>query len=220
MKIVLKSLAVFTLLIAFTSCQNEQEKKTEKLADNYVIFVDSVANIDQEEAIKNWDIIQESYEKKTTELNNEVDKLEVQTKWNEKINTATIKYEDCQKRIVDLKTKYEAENKDLSKKIALFGNDYVADDLAFAWVNKDNILNVFNTFTTTVSKNKDTYSREDWDEIKIIYEALGTRKNTVEKEGLSSADNLKIAAMKIQFAPMFTLNRMGAKSDENSEAKE
>ena len=90
----------------------------------------------------------------------------------------------------------------------------------FKWVNKTNIVSVYDNFVSTVEKNKDAYSREDWDEIKILYEALDTRKNTVEKEGLLSSDNTKIAKLKIKFAPMYTLNRMGSKAEENSEAKE
>jgi hypothetical protein len=220
MKTVIKSLSLVAILISFTSCQNEQEKKAEALADNYVKFVDSVANIDQEEAIQNWDAIQENYESKTIELNNEVDKLEDKSKLDEKINAATSKYEDCQKRLMELKAKYDVENNAIAKRKALFGNDYVADDLTFTWVNKNNILKVYDQFTSTVEKNKDSYSRQDWDQIKMLYEALDNRKNTVEKEGLSSEDNNKIASIKFKFAPMFTLNRMGAKSQENSEAKE
>jgi hypothetical protein len=53
-----------------------------------------------------------------------------------------------------------------------------------------------------------------------MYEALDSRKNTVEKEGLSSADNGDIASIKFKFAPMFKVNRIGAKSREMEEAKE
>jgi hypothetical protein len=52
-----------------------------------------------------------------------------------------------------------------------------------------------------------------------MYEALDSRKNTVEKEGLSSKDNLKIAGLKIKFAAMAKVNRVGAKGDEMAEAK-
>lgn len=100
-----------------------------------------------------------------------------------------------------------------------FDGKEIGDDMNFDWVNKDNIVSVYDLFVTTASKNKDSYSREDWDEIKLMYEALDTRKNTVEKEGLTSSDNLKIAKLKLKFAPMYTLNRMGAKSEENAEAK-
>jgi hypothetical protein len=53
-----------------------------------------------------------------------------------------------------------------------------------------------------------------------MYEALDSRKNTVEKEGLTSSDNRKIAGLKLKFAPMYTLNRMGAKSEEMEKAKQ
>jgi hypothetical protein len=50
----------------------------------------------------------------------------------------------------------------------------------FDW-NKDNIHNVYQQFVHTVEDNKDAYSREDWDEVKLMYEALDSRKHT-EKE--------------------------------------
>jgi hypothetical protein len=52
-----------------------------------------------------------------------------------------------------------------------------------------------------------------------MYEALDNRKNTVEKEGLSSEDNMKIAGLKVKFAPMLKVNRIGAKGEEQAEAK-
>ncbi|MDI6051031.1 hypothetical protein QLS31_14455 [Flavobacterium sp. XS2P24] len=103
---------------------------------------------------------------------------------------------------------------------ALFGEGKIGDDMSFTWVNKDNILGVYQQFVSTVETNKDAYSREDWDEIKLMYEALDSRKNTVEKEGLSGDDNRKIASLKLKFAPMYTVNRMGAKSGEMKKAKE
>jgi hypothetical protein len=36
----------------------------------------------------------------------------------------------------------------------------------------------------------------------------------------SSSDNGKIASLKLTFAPMYTLNRMGAKSEEMEKAKQ
>ena len=220
MKTIFKSIALIAVVISFTSCQNTQEKKAEDLANNYVKFVDSVANIDQEIAIQNWDSIQEANEIKITELNNEVDKLEDKTKLNATINAATSKFEDCQKRFMDLKVKYDADNVVLNRRKALFGEGYVADDLTFMWVNKSNILSAYEQFYETTKKNKDTYSRQDWDQIKLLYEAFDNRKNTVENEGLTNEDNNKIAMIKLKFAPMFTLNRMGAKSEENTESKE
>ena len=117
------------------------------------------------------------------------------------------------------KAEIDAKNAQLTRNKELFGSQFIYDDMKFEWVNKDNILAVYDQFVTTVQKNKDTYSREDWDEIKLLYEALDSRKNTVEKQGLTSKDNMKIAGLKLKFAPMYTVNRMGAKSEENANAK-
>ena len=113
-----------------------------------------------------------------------------------------------------------AANSKQALRNALFGEGKIGDDMNFDWVNKDNILAVYDQFVSAADTNKDNYSREDWDEIKLMYEALDSRKNTVEKEGLTSADNKKIAGLKLKFAPMLTFNRMGAKTEEMQEAKQ
>jgi hypothetical protein len=69
-----------------------------------------------------------------------------------------------------------------------------------------------------VKKNQNSYSREDWDEIKVLYEALDTRKNEIEKD-LPSSDNLKIAKLKVQFAAIKSVKRPLSKVEENEEAK-
>ena len=101
---------------------------------------------------------------------------------------------------------------------AFFGEKMTSDN--YDWVNKDNIVMVYEKFIDNFNKNKDSYSREDYDKIKQMYEALDSRKNTVEKEGLSTKDNLKIAGMKVKFAPVFKIDRIGAKAAENAEAKD
>ena len=104
---------------------------------------------------------------------------------------------------------------------SFFGaGNVVGNDMTFAWVNKDNILSVYQKFYETFDANKDNYTRQDLDKVKAWYEALDNRKNTVEKEGLSSDDNGKIASLKLKFAPKFRWERMTAKGEENADAKE
>lgn len=219
MKKVIKSIGVLTILLAIVSCTSKQEKKVQQLTDNYIRFVDSVAAIPADEAATKWNEIEKVYDKKVNQLNREVDKLDNKSAIDKKINEADARYENFKIIIIEKKVVLDAQNEDLKEKKVLFGADYVSDNFKFEWVNKDNILAVYDHFVTTVSTYKDAYSREDWDEIKMLYEALDTRKNTIEKEGLTSSDNRKIAMLKIKFAPMFTFNRMGAKSDENATAK-
>jgi hypothetical protein len=102
---------------------------------------------------------------------------------------------------------------------SLFGEGMIGTDLQFGFVTASNLLSVFSNFVNTVSDNRNNYSREDWDEIKVLYEALDTRKNAVEKE-LPKGDNFKIAKLKIKFSSIKATHRGGTKAAENREAKQ
>jgi hypothetical protein len=102
---------------------------------------------------------------------------------------------------------------------SLFGEGNIGDDMKFSYVTGKNILSVYQNFVNKVADNKKKYSREDWDEIKTLYEALDTRKNEVEKD-LAGSDNMKIAGLKIRFATIVATHRGGAKLKENSDSKQ
>ncbi|SFS59711.1 hypothetical protein [Lutibacter maritimus] len=206
-----------TLILA--SCSDEKTK-AEQMSDNFVKYVDSVSSVQKENAIENWNEIESEYEEAKQNANREINQLDDRMEFEEKINTANAKYEQFKSDVLAEKEKLDYESQKNRVRVALLGSNYVEDDMKFEWINKDNILSVYENFVNTVEENKDSYSREDWDEIKLIYEAIDSRKNTVENEGLTSEDNRKIAGLKLKFAPMYTVNRMGAKSEENAEAKQ
>ena len=213
-KILLIILATGAALI---SCKNEKQTNAEKEVVAYEMFVDSLNNVAVIDLKTNWDSIENDHQRRKLVAENSLLELENREELKGKIIVSSDKYELY-------KASYLAQQPKKSTKsvvrTALFGSEDIGDDMAFSWVNKNNILRVYENFTTTVEKNKDVYSREDWDEIKLYYEALDTRKNTVENEGLSKSDNMKIASIKFKFAPMLKINRISSKSEENSEAKE
>ena len=213
------TLAVTAIAIGFASCKDEKQEKAQKSLEVYTHYIDSVSNVEQAKAAENWELIENDYARLKADAETSLAEANDKAKLQEDLNTASIKYEDYKSNVLAEKEKLEQPDSKIVIYKNLFGPDYVNDDMKFNWVNKDNILSVYENFVNTVQKNKDSYSREDWDEIKIVYEALDSRKNTVEKEGLTSHDNNKIAGLKLKFAPMYTVNRMGAKSDENAEAK-
>jgi len=209
-------LVTLLLVTAFVACDDTKEKESQKLISDYTTYVDSVSNLSTEQSLNEWDVIATEHDNKKMKAESAVAGVKDKTKAENDIESASISFETYKTEV----EKSQAEMHKQNLRNTLFGANIVGDDMSFAWVNKDNILSVYENFVNTVQDNKDSYSREDWDEIKLLYEALDTRKNTVEKEGLSSGDNLKIAALKVKFAPMYTANRMGAKAEENSEAKE
>ncbi len=213
------TLGLVALAAMFTSCKDENQEMAQKSVDSYEKYVDSVSNVAQAEAAANWDAIQADFEKMKMDAESSVATATDKDALQKDVDNASMKYDEYKAKVVAEKEKMDMQNSKGMMYKSFFGDAYVSYDMKFNWVNKDNILSTYDRFYNTVSDNKDSYSREDWDEIKLTYEALDSRKNTVEKEGLSSSDNLKIASIKVKFAPMFTVNRMGSKSEENAEAK-
>jgi hypothetical protein len=215
MKNLLRVTGTMVFAIAMIACTDKESEMAAHKIENFTKFVDSISTVAANESAEKWEDIEAGYEMKKNEAEQALEQIENKVTAQENIYASTTKF-DLYKTEVE-KSKMKMEKEELRK--ALLGEEHIGEDLTFNWVNKDNILQVYENFVNTVQQNKDHYSREDWDEIKLLYEALDSRKNTVEKEGLSSKDNLKIAALKVKFAPMYTVNRMGAKAEENAEAK-
>ena len=219
-------LGAAVIALGFTSCKDEKAAEAEKKVDTYVVYVDSIGNVAEADAKTNWDAIEASYQMRISEAEAALQNLKDKEKAQERIDASKAKYEALKAKMqADMNAQNETAtatpiNSKQKLRNALFGQGKIGDDMNFDWVNKDNIHAVYQQFIHTAEDNKDNYSREDWDEVKLMYEALDSRKNTVEKEGLSSDDNRKIAALKFKFGPMLKANRMGAKTEEMKEAKE
>jgi hypothetical protein len=213
--------------VGFTACNNEN-KEAKQDAAILNMYVDSVENTTQVYTVANWTAINDGYQERATKAEKNIAALSAEEK--AKADASKAKYEA-------LKAKYELAIKEQEMKAAmqpantapnfrrvlrdrLFGEGKIGDDMQFAFVNAANILGIYKNFVDVVADNKNTYSREDWDEINVLYEALDTRKNVVEKEGLKGSDNLKIAGLKIRFASIAATHRGGTKVKENAEAKQ
>ena len=213
-------LGLALVALVFTSCKDEKAVAAEKSVDTYVVYVDSIGNIEATEVKANWQSIVDSYQIRVTEAEMALDNLKEREAAQARIDASKAKFEALKAQVEAEMQAQAALNTKQALRNALFGEGKIGDDMNFDWVNKDNILAVYEQFVNTADANKDNYSREDWDEVKLMYEALDSRKNTVENEGLSADDNKKIAGLKLKFAPMLTFNRMGAKTEEMQEAKQ
>lgn len=217
----LKSLIAASIVaVTFGSCTDEKKTQAEKAVNNYTAYIDSVSTVASDNLAEKWDDVESTYIAKKIEAETALENLEDRMELDQKLEAGSKKYEEFKANLIAEKQKMEATKAKAAMRSTLFGGQEVGDDMNFSWVNKDNILKTYETFVNTASENKDKYSREDWDEIKLLYEALDTRKNEVEKDGISTADNLKIAGLKTRFATFFKLNRITAKSNENTQAKQ
>lgn len=218
-------LGVTAIAVSITSCKSESEKHAEATFDRYEKYVDSVSNIAVTDAQANWGSIDAMYDEQTSNAEAALVDAKDKTNAEHRVEKVKTKYAELRTKIETEATKTAEANRNNPadrKQVlrdAYFGAGKIGEDMDFSWVNKDNILKVYNDFYNEFEKNKDSYSREDFDEIKAMYEALDAHKNTVENEGLSSRDNRKIAELKFKFAPKFKWERMGAKAEENAAAK-
>lgn len=214
-------LGMAVLAVGFTSCKSETETRAEKTVESYVTYVDSLGNVQSADAKANWQSIESGYTQRTAEAETALADIKDREAAQQRLDASRAKYEQMKAKVqAEIDAEKAAAAAQPSKlRVTIFGDKMIGSDMSFSWVNKDNIHTVYQQLVHTVEKNKDSYSREDWDEIKLLYEALDTRKNTVEKEGLSGEDNRAIAGLKVKFGPMLAINRMGAKATENADAK-
>lgn len=211
------------ILIGIFSCQNKEKELANKRIAELESYVDSLKSVSEADREANWEKISAEFEKKEINANAALIDLDEETRSasQAKIDASATKYNEYKATIAANQAIVAAKpNPSQILRDRLFGAGKIGSDMSFAWVNKDNILSVYDTFYNAYKDNKSDFTREDYDEIKLMYEALDNRKNTVENEGLSTSDNNKIASIKFKLAPMFKVNRIGAKSRENAEAKE
>ncbi len=229
---VLKAGLFSIILLGMVSCVNKEKELADKRINELESYVDSLKAVSAEERQANWEQIAADYEAKNASANEALLSLEESDKATsqEKVTASNAKYDEIKVTVITKAEPEPTSTNDPTKPVKvspsqllrdrLFGAGKIGSDMNFSWVNKNNILAVYDMYYESYKTNKENFTREDYDEAKLLFEALDARKNTVEKEGLSSSDNMKIASIKFKLSPMFKLNRMGAKSRENQEAKE
>lgn len=219
-----------TVMTGFTACNNSAKDAAKQDAVVLSQYVDSVENLRPVYTLENWTAIDNGYQERALIAEKTIAELEAADQ---------AKAEESKKKYAAFKAGYEAklQQQEAAAKTEiatatatspdyrqvlrnrLFGEGKIGSDMKFGFVNGNNILDVYKNFVTAVADNKNNYTREDWDEIKVLYEALDTRKNTVEKD-ISSGDNMKIAGQKVKFASIRATHRGGTKVSENEKAKE
>ncbi|RYG40020.1 MAG: hypothetical protein EOO01_28300 [Chitinophagaceae bacterium] len=202
--------------IGLVSCDASADEKIDRDLTNLGNYMDSIKATSTDYTAEKWENIKTEYNETIREIDVEKTKLSA---------SASTKLENVKAEYNKLKDEFEAKIKarkadDYKVKVrrALFIDNEVGDDRKFDFVTGKNALAVYENFVNTVKKNRDTYTREDWDEIKSLYEALDNRKNEIEKD-LPTADNLKIAKLKVQFAAIKSVERPAAKVEENTDSK-
>ena len=208
------------VMVGMTSCKNEANEQAKTTNEELVEYVDSVKNATPVYTDSVWMVIDKGYQERAIKAEASLANLKEEDK---------VKTEESKAKYAELKATYETEitkaNEDKilvqKQKLrnTLFGEGKIGSDMSFNFVTAQNAREVYHNFVEAVAANKEVYSREDWDEVKVLYEALDNRKNAIEKN-LAGKDNLAIAGDKVRFAAINSVNRPSSKIEENSEAKQ
>lgn len=212
-------LAAIVSFSGFYACKTSPTK-AEQAVINLNNYVDSVEALTPVYTTSTWNELNSGYELRVQEADNNSSSLTEAEK--AKIEAGKVKFavvkKDYEIKIIETEKPVTPDYR-TALRSRLFGEGVVGNDMKFENVTGANILSVYRNFVNTVADNRNSYSREDWDEIKVLYEALDTRKNTVEKDA-PRGDNTKIAGLKIKFATIKGTNRGGTKGEENKDAKD
>lgn len=187
--------AVMAGIIACGGPDRGAEKSMKELRS----YLDSVerdhANYLQDETY--WANVEKGYEEKKQQLDAKTARMDEKSKKD---------YEELQHKYGGLKEKHTAEQAKMKEKTSaemalrnsLFGEGRVGKDMSFTFMTPSNAVSVYETFVNTVSKNRETYTKENWEEVKELYKAMNTRKDEIEKE-LTRKDKDKIAGLRVRF---------------------
>ncbi len=206
-----QALGVLTAIavIAFSSVScGDNGRKNDDDVESFKVFVTDLKAKSEEEVKENWEVIEKEYNEKVTAIDQKTEELEDEIKKE---------YEQLKKDYEELKTKYSTQMKEedydgnLQKLYeALLTNE---GDMDLSGVTASNIAAVYSSFVVIVDAQMDEYTREDWDEIEILWEALNKRKDEMEDK-LSNEQKMKISEDKVKYATLNALYKLPGKSEE------
>jgi hypothetical protein len=197
--------------IAFVACS--EQKKADRSYDDYKEYVNDHRNNTENYYDREWNELEAEYNERRMKAEAKMDE------WNAEMKTEYAQlqndWESFKYDYIAEREKKEAEQLTSAMTAEMFPGGIAAD---MSNVTADNLLEVHTHFVNYVEMHKDNLTREQWDLVGVQWEALGARKNAVEKE-LKTADNMKIAEQKVKFGAIKTANMPTAKAEEKSEVK-
>jgi len=208
MKKIISGFIALLVITGFVACSDNKGNSAVTNLENYV---DSVGKIDKDYSDDNWAIINTGYETRVAEA----EKADLNADQKAKVEESKSRYEVIRTKYVASVEKAKPVVTEVSWKQKLrdnaFGSGKVSDDMSFSYVTADNVADVYNAFVDYTRDNRREFSIEDWDELKALYEALDTKKESLNKD-IKATDNLRIAPRKAEFTGLYKVGRAAAKA--------
>ena len=146
MKTLKLTLVMVASVIMLASCSDSKKSMVQEKVDSYATYVDSVSQVGAYEAISNWEAIEKDYKEMKEEANNSVVTVKDNSEMQKSIDESTLKYETFKAEVMVEHERMEAANSKMMMRQSLLGSGYTGGDMKFTWINKDNILSVYQNF--------------------------------------------------------------------------
>ena len=153
-------LSAAVIALAFTACKSDEEKQAERTVDTYTVYVDSVNNVAAADAKANWEAINAEYMQRTADAEAALANMKDKEKAQERIDASKARYEEMKAKYmaeIDAEAKAtapEGTNYRTRLRSSFFGEGKMGNDINYDFVNKDNILKVYNDFYNEFDKSK------------------------------------------------------------------
>ena len=203
--------AATILTVSITSCEDKSHKDDD--VESFRVFVTDLSHQTKEEVKENWGELEKEYEEKVAVIDKKKDHLE---------DNIEEEYEQLKKDYnemkADIKAEMETEENQHGHLHDLYNTILTNEgDMDLSAVNATNIEGIYSSFVAAVDLHKDDYTREDWDEVDVLWDALNKRKNEVE-DNLTSMQKVKIGEEKVKYGAYKSVNKLPAKSEEKRAA--
>ena len=171
MNILSKAALLIVATATIVSCSEAPKSEAELATKEFNHYVDSMKSVKMDYTNENWMAIENGYKARALKAEAQLAKMDAKQKAEYEASKA--KYNQmAQEFQTEISKKNPVINSKTVLRNSLFGEGKVGDDMSFAFANASNLLATYQTFYDAMYANKDTYSREDWDEVKVLYEAL------------------------------------------------
>jgi hypothetical protein len=120
------------------------------------------------DASVNWENIENGYTTHSVNASANLKGIKESEALKIEIDESTLQFEAYKMEVLAEREHQAMIDLKNNLRTSLLGKNYTNDDMKFVWINKNNILSVYQNFVDTVVVNKEKYSREDWDEIKLL----------------------------------------------------
>ncbi len=206
MKILYLALSSLSLSLLAVSCDNGNKDEAEKRVVEFSRYVDSVTIIKNEDLKESWESVEKAYTEKKLQAQSALETMSSNPDLRKNLDEANSRFKKFKNKFTIGAQKRAITERKMVFRKTFFERDDISTDLKFDLVYKDNFVSVYEDFINKVIENQDTYSIDDWNEIKLIHDSLTIRKKTIEEvEGFSTTENLKISKLKLQFAEVYSL---------------